>query len=138
MAQEIIQHEGVVEKIENEQVFVKLFVQSACESCHSKSGCAVSGQKDKTIVVNTSDARNYKPNEGVIVSMKGNVGITAVILSYVVPLFLLLITLTIASNWLSELLSGIIAIAILVPYYLILMVFRKKFEKSFSFWIEKI
>lgn len=138
MAAQIIQHEGIVEKTIGNQVYVKLMVQSACESCHSKSGCSVSGQKDKTVIVNTTDADNYKPNQGVIVSMKGNVGITAVILSYVVPLFLLLLTLTITSNWLSELLSGIIAIAILVPYYLILMVFRKKFEKSFSFWIEKM
>lgn len=138
MAAQIIQHEGIVEKTIGNQVYVKLMVQSACESCHSKSGCSVSGQKDKTVIVNTTDADNYKPNQGVIVSMKGNVGTTAVILSYVVPLFLLLLTLTITSNWLSELLSGIIAIAILVPYYLILMVFRKKFEKSFSFWIEKM
>ena len=138
MAEQIIQHEGIVEKTIGNQVFVKLMVQSACESCHSKSGCSVSGQKDKTVVVTTPEAGNYKPNEGVIVSMKGNVGITAVILSYVVPLFLLLLTLTIASNWLSEWLSGIIAVAILVPYYLMLMLFRKKFEKSFSFWIEKV
>lgn len=137
MAAQIIQHDGIVEKITDNQVFVRLMVQSACESCHSKSGCSVSGQKEKTVVVNTADAGNYKPNEGVIVLMRGNVGITAVILSYVVPLFLLLLTLTIASNWLSELISGVIAIAILVPYYLLLMVFRKKFEKSFSFWIEK-
>lgn len=138
MAQQIIQHEGIVEKTEGNQVFVKLFVQSACESCHSKGACSVSGQKDKTVVVKTKDAHQFKPFEKVMVSMKGNVGITAVVLSYVVPLFLLLITLTVASSRLSELVSGLIAIAVLIPYYLLLMVFKKKFETSFSFWIEKI
>jgi len=49
----------------------------------------------------------------------------------------MIITLVIASSVLSELWAGLSAISILLPYYLLLYIFKNKLRKTFSFRIER-
>jgi sigma-E factor negative regulatory protein RseC len=50
----------------------------------------------------------------------------------------MIITLLVASSFLSELWAGLSALAILFPYYLLLFIFKNKLSKTFSFQIEPI
>ena len=72
------------------------------------------------------------------ITITRNMGNKAVILGYLLP-FMLLITLLITVNALGfkEWLSGLVSIASLVPYYLLLYLFRNRLRKSFTFTIRK-
>ena len=134
---EFIEHKGIVEKIEGSCITVKITSQSACASCHAKSACTISGSTDKFIDVYSS--QKFEPgNEVMIMGTQGQ-GFKAAWLAYVLPAILvmatLIITYTVSGN---EALSGIMALLILIPYFLVLKMRNNGLKRTFSFNIRLI
>ena len=46
---ETISHEGVVTKITDDELEIKILAQSACAACHAKSACGMGEQAEKTL-----------------------------------------------------------------------------------------
>lgn len=134
---ERIFHHGVIDHIENDVVFVRILSKSACAACHSKGMCSVSEMTEKLVEVRGASS-NYKAGQEVNVILDQTMGNKAVVLGYLIPFVIMIITLVIVSNFLSELWSGLSAIAILIPYYLLLYVFRDALSKTFFFRIEPL
>lgn len=133
-----ILHNGVIEKIEPPFVFVRIVQQSACSGCHAKSLCTVSESKVKTIEIEDHSGK-FKVNEEVNICGSYIMGLQAVLLTFVVPLFLILFTLFVGSSITgNEILGGIISLSILLPYYSILYLVRNKLKKKFTFSLSKI
>ena len=81
---------------------------------------------------------NYKVGEEVTVLMKKTLGSQAVFLAYVLPFLIMFIVLIILINLTgNEGFSGLISIAILVPYFYIIYLLRDRFKKKFIFVIRK-
>lgn len=132
---ESIEHDGVVQKSDNNSVFVKISSESACSGCHSESLCSLSGKVEK--IVEVSGIYNFAPGDSVTVLMKKSAGYRALLLGYIFPLILVLFTLIIlASSSVPELAAGLLSIAGLIPYYLILWFFRKRISNKFTFTIK--
>lgn len=129
-----ISHKGVVQKYDNESVTVILTSESACSGCHAEGSCSLSGKKDKLVVVKG----NYNVSEGdtVTVAMKQSTGFTALLLGYLLPLILVIASIIILVTLrYPELISGLLSIASLLPYYLVLYFFRKNINDRFIFSI---
>jgi positive regulator of sigma E activity len=130
-----IQHEGTVKKVENGSVLVSIKTGSACSGCHAESICNLAGQEERIIEVKG----NYGVAQGdrVVVLMKQSVGYKAVVLSYIIP-FAIVIAGLIIFNYLStnEILAGLGSIFLLLPYFLILYLFRSKINRNFSFMLK--
>lgn len=118
-------------------MLVSVVSQSACASCHAKGACNSSDFEDKEIEV-TGFNKSYSPGEVVTVVFRQTQGYAAVFWGYGLPFILVLFSL-ITTNLLSinELLSGLIALGVLVPYYIILYFFRNTFKKVFKFEVEE-
>jgi sigma-E factor negative regulatory protein RseC len=132
---ETIDHEGIVTSISGRSVFVSISAKSACSGCHAKSSCSMLGGEVKIIEVKGD--YNVKPGETVNVRMAQSTGFKALALGYFLPfmaLFLVLITLI--SLKVPELTAGLLAIGALLPYYLILYLFRKKLNEKFTFTLK--
>jgi len=133
-----IEHKGLIESIQGNKISVSFIALSGCASCHAKGYCSTSDMQEKSIEV--FDVSNlYKIGEEVNVILKQSAGFKAVWLGYVLPFLLviiLLIILTVLTG--NEAVSGLGALSILVPYYLLLILFRKKLQKTFSFIIQKL
>jgi len=130
-----INHKGVVQKSDNESVTVIITSEPACSGCHAEGNCSLSGKEDKLVVVKG----NYNVSEGdtVTVVMKQLTGFTALFLGYLLPLIIVITSLLIlVSLRYPELISGLLSIASLLPYYLILYSFRKKINDKFIFSIK--
>lgn len=136
-AHESITHPGVIEKLTDEKIFVKVLAKSACSSCHAKSMCNISEVEEKVVEVKRSPGKGYEVGEQVTVGMQKSLGNIAVLLGYVVPFLLLvgilLLVLFISGN---EGLAGLSAILILVPYYWLLYIYKNRLKNTFSFRIE--
>lgn len=90
------------------------------------------GIEEKLVEINGS----YNVSEGDIVTilMKQSLGYRALLFGYVLPFLLILVTLiTMSSMNFSELSTGLVSLATLLPYYSILFVFRKKVNEKFTF-----
>jgi len=134
---ERITHEGIIDHITPDTVFVRIISKSACAACHSKGMCSVSEMTEKLVEIHNTGS-HFTTGQEVNVILDQTLGNKAVVLGYLIPFVIMIITLVVASSFLSELWAGLSAIAILLPYYLLLYVFKTKLSKSFSFRIEPL
>jgi sigma-E factor negative regulatory protein RseC len=130
-----INHEGIVQKADDNVAIVSITAASVCSGCHAEGTCTLSGKEEKIIEV--SGKYNVKPGDKVIVIMKQSMGYTALLYGYILPLISVIIILIILiSNNVPELFSGLISLAVLIPYYIVLFIFRKGINKKFTFTLK--
>lgn len=136
----IIKHRGIVENIKGSHVQVRITQTSACASCSVKGHCNASESKEKLIDVFDTKASSYRIGEEVMLYGTTSMGMQAVLLAFGVPFVILLITLFVAMRLTdgNELKSAFISLSALVPYYLIIYMYRNKLCKKFSFTLEPI
>jgi sigma-E factor negative regulatory protein RseC len=131
----IINHEGIVQRNDGNAVTVSISSVSACSGCHAEGTCTMSGKEEKIIVV--IGKYSVKPGDKVTILMKQSMGFTALFLGYVFPFLTVIAVLIIMiSLKFPELTSGLISIAILIPYYALLYFFRKTINTKFTFTLK--
>lgn len=139
MADDKIEHRGVVLSIDTDVISVEILNKSACVSCSSKSSCTLSEIEAKVIQIDNTGYNFYEEGEEVNVILKRSLGFKALWLSYLVPLIILIIILVVSSELgLSEPLTGISILGAIGIYYFFIYLFRNKLKKEFIFTIEKI
>ncbi|MBW6490605.1 MAG: SoxR reducing system RseC family protein [Lentimicrobium sp.] len=124
---------GVVQSIESRKVIVKIVSLSACASCHANGACTASDTSEKLIEVDLADAGDVKPGQSVTVNVESSAGNLALFYGYVMPFLLVFISLILAVYFVSELVAGLIALGVLVPYYGALYLLRDRMGKRFRF-----
>jgi len=131
----IINHEGIVQRIDNKSVIVMISVKSACSGCHAEGSCTLSGKEEKIIEV--PGRYNVKPGDLVTILMKESMGYAALLLGYVFPVIsVIAVLITLISLRVPELTSGLISLAILIPYYSVLYFFRNRINEKFTFTLK--
>jgi len=133
-----VEHRGVVESFVNNIVRVGFVSHAACSSCHAKGVCAVSEVDSKFVEVKSAGS-NWEIGESVIILLERKLGFKALWFGYVLPLLVLLagmiITYAITGK---DGLAGLVAIGVLIPYYLLLYLFRGFLTNKFQFTLKKI
>ena len=134
---ETISHEGIVTKITDDELEIKILAQSACAACHAKSACGMGEQAEKILTVSRPKDKDFVLNQKVNVKMAIGQGNKAAILAYLIPIVLLLVVLFVCLGLsLNEGLSALISIVALIPYYIVLYLQRNKLKKKFEYIIE--
>ena len=134
---ETISHEGIVAKITDDELEIKILAQSACAACHAKSACGMGEQAEKILTVPRPKGKEFALNQKVNVKMAIGQGNKAAVLAYLIPILLLLAVLFVCLGLgLNEGLSALIAIVALIPYYIILYLRRDKLKNKFLYIIE--
>lgn len=131
-----IRHDGRVDLVEGNKVFVKIVTQSACQSCSTKSMCSITELKEKQIEVLTQGQDIFREGDPVTVILKRSMGNRAVILGYFFPFLVLIVSLLISSSFFGDLASGLIALISVGFYYLLMFIFRNRLKKDFHFRIQ--
>jgi len=130
-----IDHDGIVQRTEDNKVIVAISASSACSGCHAEGSCSLSGHEEKIIEVRGK--YNVKPGDRVTILMKQSMGYAALFLGYLLPLIIVVtLLITLISSKVPELASGLISIAILIPYYIIIFLFRKTINEKFKFTLK--
>ncbi len=133
-----VEHEGTIASICGNTMIVRIVASSACSGCAAKSYCVPSENKDKDIRVDGFSG-DFILGERVKVIMQQSLGIRALCIGYLIPFVVVLVTLLIVYQITgNELASGLSALLILVPYYLILKLLNRKITKTFGFTVQKI
>jgi positive regulator of sigma E activity len=132
-----IKHIGFVKEVNDSSLIVNIVNQSACSTCHAQGACTVADFQDKEIEIQNF-SKLYTPGQQVTIIFRESQGFTALLFGYVLPFVLVLITLIIALSILNnELIGGLLALAILIPYYTTLWFFRHLLKKVFKFEVEE-
>ncbi len=137
MNTESISHEGIVTKITDDELEIKILAQSACAACHAKSACGMGEQAEKILTVPRPKDKDFTLNQKVNVKMSIGQGNKAAVLAYLIPIMLLLAVLfTCLGLGLGEGLSALLGILALVPYYVVLYLRRDKLKQKFEYNVE--
>ncbi len=137
MSKNEISHKGRIISVTPEVTVVEIVSTSACSACHAKGVCGVADSKIKEITVPTDPYSEHSPGDEVDVFLKKSMGMKAVWISYVIPLFILMILiLSLSSVTVHEVYTGLGAIAGVVLYYIVIYIFRDRLSKDFVFYIK--
>ena len=130
MTEDTICKEGIVRAIHGDQIEVEITISSACSECHAKSICIPSDHKRETVLAQSLYSEHFESGEKVQLVLKGSAGNKAVVLAYLLPFVVLMITLfgTYAITK-SELAGVIVSVFFVVIYYIILKTQNKKIEQ---------
>ena len=132
-----ISHSGVVESVSEGRVTVRILQTSACAACKVAGSCNAAESKEKIIDVFCDSVAAYKVGQSVVVSASRQMAAQALLWAFGVPFVLmmavlvLVLLLTANEGW-----AALSAIAILIPYYLILWLLRDKMREQLAFEIE--
>lgn len=133
-----VRHEGEIISITPQVVTVKIESSSLCAACHAKGACTAADKAEKIIEAVNLYNLKLEVGEHVSVTMKRSLGMRAVVISYVVPLIILLfLLLTLHVLQLGELWTGLISLVGVGLYYLGLFLFKKRIASDFVFTIDK-
>ncbi len=129
----IVTHKGKVIHLEGLDVRVMIESMSACAACHAKGMCTLSDKEDKIIDIKVSADRAAKLNVGdeVVVAVSQQRGMQAVLLAYILPAILVVLSLILLLKLLPEPLAILSALALLGGYYYVLYLFRNKLNAKF-------
>ena len=135
--EETISHEGIVTKITDDELEIKILAQSACAACHAKSACGMGEQAEKILTVPRPKNKTFELDQKVNVKMSIGQGNKAAVLAYLIPIMLLLAVLFVCLGLgLNEGLSALISIVAIVPYYIVLYLRRDKLKQKFEYIVE--
>lgn len=133
-----IEHEGGIVKVDSNVVFVNIEQRSACSDCHAKGMCSIADKKDKIIEIPKNSDKHYDIGEEVVVTGAMSLGLKAVLYAFVLPLILIVLTLTIGLYFLkSETISALLSTLSLVVYYFVLYLCRNRLKDKFVFTLTK-
>lgn len=134
---QLIEHAGVIHQIDGRHIRVQILQESACSGCHAKGACSAADMKDKFVDIE-SDGSDYKVGEQVTLYGQSSMGLFAVLLAFVIPFLIILLTLFILKNYIdNEAISGSIALGTLLPYFIILSFFNSRLKSKLKFQIKK-
>ncbi len=138
MISQNIEHKGIVKKIENNKLFATIDTVSACGSCHANSICSAFNTTEKEIEI-SNFSNELQEGDNVTIFMKEKFGFIAVLFGYILPFFVLILTLLISFEITNkEMFSGVVTLLSIVIYFVVLYLFRNKIKKTFSFSAEKL
>lgn len=134
----LIEHSGVVDRVEGDTVRVKITSRSACGACSARQACGLAEAQEKIVAVRTRRAAEFAAGDAVMVGVRSNAGTRAVLLAYVGALVVLLAALAAA-----KLLGGsdgqavVAALGGVSLYYALLWCLRGRIEHTIQFTITK-
>jgi sigma-E factor negative regulatory protein RseC len=127
-----VSHEGIVIKITDDALLVKILQQEACGSCRAKELCGNGTEKEITIPTKYTDC--YEVGSRVLVEMSEELGLRATMIVYVYPFVIILTTLLLLLHiGSSEVVAGLSALGAGAIYFIILSFFKKRLSRKIIF-----
>lgn len=133
----MIEHSGTVISISEHEATVLIAQSSACSGCHAKQACTSADVQEKKIIADLN-GNQFQIGDLVTIIGKKTIGLQAVLLAFVIPFLLILTALFIFDYYhINEGIAGLIALAILLPYYFILSRFESLLKQKLKFYLTK-
>lgn len=133
-----ITHKGIIEKVDNGKVIVRIVQNSACGACRVAGHCSAAESKEKLVeAIAPSDKAIYAKGDEVTVAMKGSSGGKAILIAFIIPFVLMVATIALLLALSSgEDVAALCGVGILIPYYGIVYLFNSKLKQQFQFVLE--
>lgn len=134
----IMEHDARIVAIypEERRVDAEMIVNSACGECKAKAVCGGGESQVRQISAFTNHPEVYKVGDQVKITIEQIMGYKAIIFSYIVPLFVMLLTLALLHGRYGDLVAGVSALGACALYYVVLALFRRRLERVIVFSVK--
>jgi sigma-E factor negative regulatory protein RseC len=130
-----IEHTGIVHSVGEHGITVRIEVHPACAGCQAAGICSSSGTNEKFFHLPFQENLHKGQRVHVVTSLSN--GYKALVLGYILPLFILLALLVILlAAGCSEIIAGVGSVVAVVVYYLALYLLRNRIEKKIKFTLK--
>lgn len=126
-----VSHKGVVVAVDGRRLKVQIESVSACAACHAKGMCTLSDKEEKLIDIESPAAVDKKVGDVVTVVVTEQRGMQAVVLAYILPAIVVILSLVGLLNIVSEPVAIILSLLSLAVYYILLYLFRNRISSKF-------
>ncbi len=131
-----IRHKARIVQVHKDSIDLEIEVQSACAQCALQKACQMHEVSQRKITIPIQSAKEYKQGDDVYVAIALEDGFRAMFYAYILPLILVLLTLCLCLiGEMSEFISGICSIIVLIPYYFGVFLKKNFFAKKLHFRI---
>ncbi|HHH52494.1 MAG TPA: hypothetical protein ENK91_02460 [Bacteroidetes bacterium] len=129
-------HKGIVEKINQNSILIRLSDIDGCSTCSLKSSCESNGLKKDIFELKLSDS-DFKIGQKVELILTKRQALMSLLQAYIFPLILMVVSVIIFSIFYNDLISGLLSLLVLSLYFLILFFTKKYSDKKFALKIKK-
>ena len=126
-----VSHKGVVVAVDGRRLKVQIESVSACAACHAKGMCTLSDKEEKLIDIESPAAVDKKVGDVVTVVVTEQRGMQAVVLAYILPAIVVILSLVGLLKIVSEPVAIILSLLSLAVYYILLYLFRNRISSKF-------
>lgn len=132
-----IRQSATVIRVDASEIEVEVCRPDACAACKAKSVCSEGGGQGKRMTL-LNDGQGYRVGEQITLVMRRSSGLKAVVIAYLVPVFLIVAVLLIfQATHLNETLSALLTLAILGLYFLVIRLLGGRIKRELTIEIEK-
>lgn len=125
-----ITHSGTITAIKQNIITVEIAQKEACGSCALKDACSQT-TKQHQIEVETQTPEKYQTGQKAEVTISSKQAFYAALYGYIIPLFLVILSLFLSFILTkNETTAALCGLGILIPYYILLWIFRNNLKKS--------
>lgn len=126
-----IEHEGIVEAVNAETVFVRISRSLACHSCSAGNLCGMNDASDKVLEIPVRSS-SFQSGDKVTVGIPKKSAFNGVLVAFIIPSVLLLIFIFVFNLLkMSDLYSAVFALGIVAIYMICLGLFRQFLKQKF-------
>ncbi len=109
-----------------------------CDGCHAKGACPSAKGENRVVSVESDQSSGLSLGDSVEVGVSYQVGAIAVLLAYIVPLLLFVLTiLGVVLLGLDEAVAALLGFALTTLYYVWLYSIRDKMRRVVRFYIKR-
>lgn len=134
-----IRQRATIVDITPSEIEVEVCRPEACAACKAKSVCSeggASGGGRRMTLLN--DGQGYAVGEQITLVMRRSSGLKAVLIAYLVPVFLIVATLlTFQAMQVKDIIAAMTTLGILGLYFLIVRLLRGRINRELTIEIEK-
>ena len=141
MKNDKIEYQGVIERIEGDCAFVQISQLLSCEGCAAQALCTPEQQQTREIeVVIPPEEINWNVGQQVLIIGSTRMARTTIAWTFIIPLLIFMATLVIArhSVGLPETTAGIIALATIPLYLIILRLVSPRLKRELQFKLKPL
>lgn len=132
-----IRQSATVIRADASEIEVEVCRPEACAACKAKSVCSEGGGQGKRMTL-VNDGQGYRVGEQVTLVMRRSSGLKAVLIAYLLPVFLIVAALLVfqATN-VKETEAALLTLGILGLYFVVVRLLRGRIKRELTIEIEK-
>lgn len=131
---EQLRHEGIIMSKNGSVAHVRIAESPACEDCKAASLCHSAEKTEKFVDAVLPAGGSYQVGDRVVVAGSLSMGMRATWLGFGIPLLLMVAGILVGARVLGNETTGALAgLSLLLPYYLVLWLFRSRLDREFVF-----